>query len=226
MYSFTPIGYIQSSFSGKFGTPRQSGLVPESKATLTLDAPYNDAAAVKGLEEYSHLWILYYFHLTAEEGWNLTVRPPRLGGNERLGVFATRSNFRPNPFGMSVAKIEKIDTSVGVKIFLSNIDIISGTPVLDIKPYLPYSDSQLQAISPFEKPETLIHIIHFSTPVEKYFLEHPSLKPLIVQVLQQDPRPAYQRDTKEKIYHFELEEHRISFQSTEDGVEVTEITKA
>ena len=141
MFTFAPIGVIHSCFKEKFGIPRQPGLVPAARAVLELLPPYNRAEAVRGLEGFSHIWVSFVFHACLDAPWKPTVRPPRLGGNRRLGVFATRSTHRPNPIGLSAVELERIETGPGrVLLHLKGADLMDGTPVLDIKPYLPYSD--------------------------------------------------------------------------------------
>lgn len=141
-FQMTSIGVISSPYKEKFAIPRQPGLVSSAKATLTLTPPYDEPDALRGLAEFSHVWLVFAFHETMDKGWNPTVRPPRLGGNERLGVFATRSTFRPNPIGLSVAKLEGITTRNNqCQLHLSGIDLVDGTPILDIKPYIPYADN-------------------------------------------------------------------------------------
>ena len=149
-FAFTPIGYVHSPYKEKFGIPRQPGLVTAAQATLRLVAPFDQPESVRGLEGFSHVWLIFVFHGTAAQGWKPTVRPPRLGGNARLGVFATRSTFRPNPIGLSVAQIVDIDAQHGqVSLTLSGCDLLDGTPILDIKPYLAYADALHQARSGF-----------------------------------------------------------------------------
>ncbi len=196
-YQFEPIGYIRSCFKQKFGIPRQPGLAPAAHATLELLPPYNRSEALKGIDGFSHLWIQFVFHQTADEGWRPTVRPPRLGGNTRIGVFATRSTHRPNPMGLSVVELRGVnETTSGCSLELGAVDLLDGTPVLDIKPYLPYSDALPDAktgfapISPEETP------VHFSPAATRYCIEYEAergrpLRALIEQVIGQDPRPAY-----------------------------------
>ena len=144
-FQFEQIGVIRSPYKEKFAVPRQPGLVKSANGELHLIAPYNQADAVRGLEAFSHLWILFVFHQTMEGGWRPTVRPPRLGGNARMGVFATRSTFRPNPIGMSLVELKEVvchKDSVILK--LGSLDLVDGTPVVDIKPYLPFAASRCQ----------------------------------------------------------------------------------
>lgn len=211
-YSFTPIGVIHSCFKEKFGIPRQPGVASEARATLELYPPFACQEALVELEGFSHVWIIFVFHqalrkVADEKGhgpaWRPTVRPPRLGGNQRIGVFASRSPFRPNPIGMSavtLAGIENIDGCFYLQ--LRGADLLEGTPVLDIKPYLPYADALPRARAGYasEAPAEVAEV-RFSKAVTSQVAEYerekyPGLQRLIEQVLGQDPRPAYyaQRD--------------------------------
>jgi tRNA-Thr(GGU) m(6)t(6)A37 methyltransferase TsaA len=197
MFQFAPIGVVHSCFREKFGIPRQPGLVPAARATLELLPPYNQPAAVRGLEGFSHLWLLFVFHGVPAGRWQATVRPPRLGGNRRLGVFATRSTFRPNPIGLTAAKLDHIAIGRGqVALHLAGVDLLDGTPVLDIKPYLPYADRIAEAVGGFaaEAPEMEL-AVEFSPAASAFCAAWPGggdLRELIGQILRQDPRPAYE----------------------------------
>lgn len=198
MFQFVPIGVVHSCFREKFGIPRQPGLVSAARATLELLPPYNQPAAVRGLEGFSHLWLLFVFHGVPAGRWRATVRPPRLGGNRRLGVFATRSTFRPNPIGLSAVKLDHIAVRQGqVVLHLAGVDLLDGTPVLDIKPYLPYADRIVEAAGGFasEAPETGL-VVEFDPVASEFCAAWPGdadLRELISQILRQDPRPAYER---------------------------------
>lgn len=194
------IGTVKSCFKEKFGIPRQPGLATEAKGIIELLPPFSREEAVRGLEKFSHIWVSFIFHQTMEQGWRPMVRPPRLGGNMKVGVFASRSMFRPNPIGLSVVKLDSIDFDGGVKINISGIDLLDGTPVIDIKPYLPYVDSIAGALGGFapqppnSKNEVLFSAIAVSALDSlqgKYDLE---LRLLITQVLQSNPAPAYIND--------------------------------
>lgn len=197
MVPFTPIGLIRSCFGEKFGIPRQAGLAPAARATLALSPAYAMPEAVRGLEEFSHLWLIFVFHGIPAKQWQPTVRPPRLGGHQRIGVFATRSPFRPNPIGLSAVRLERIAIDRGrATLHLSGVDLLDGTPVLDIKPYLPYADSLPDAVGGFasQAPDAGL-TVEFSPEAEAVCAVWPSgeLRALIVQVLSHDPRPAYER---------------------------------
>ncbi len=195
-----PIGTIRSPFREKFGVPRQAGLAPAARGRLELHAPYDDEAALTGLEDFSHLWLIFLFHQTQEQGWRPTVRPPRLGGNARVGVFASRSPFRPNPLGLSAVELLGIERKAGrLCLELGGLDLVDGTPVLDVKPYVAYADSIPQARCAFadqapEKNLTVEFTDQALTAIEARREQYPDLEQLIEQVLRADPRPAYRQD--------------------------------
>lgn len=216
-----PIGFIRSDFKEKFGLPRQSGRAPallsqiEFIPTITLDC-------FKGLQDFSHIWILFAFSATSEQGWNATVRPPRLGGNKRVGVFASRSPFRPNPIGLSCGKIEKIEqTDKGIVLTVSGIDLLDSTPVFDIKPYIPYADNIENALGGYaENLKNYRLQVSFPTPLlDKIPLEK---RDGLLQCLADDPRPAYQDDPL-RVYAMAFGEHTIRFQVRENILTVTEV---
>jgi tRNA-Thr(GGU) m(6)t(6)A37 methyltransferase TsaA len=149
-FEFTAVGVIESPYKQKFAIPRQPGLIAEARGHLVLSPPFADDAIVRGIDSFSHLWLVFVFHETADKGWSPLVRPPRLGGNEKKGVFATRATFRPNPIGLSVVKLDGVERrGEQLVLKLSGIDLLDGTPVLDIKPYLPYADALPNAASGF-----------------------------------------------------------------------------
>jgi len=196
--SIFPIGYIRSCFKQKFGAPRQPGLVPAATGILELIPPCNAPDIVRGLDAFSHLWLIYVFHQCRGRRWQATVRPPRLGGNRRLGVFGTRSNFRPNPIGMSVVRLDDIVTRGDrIRIHVSGIDVIDGTPVIDIKPYLPFADCLPDAsgayadAAPEPIPVTFAREAENACRALAHDRPDTDLRALIEQVIGQDPRPAY-----------------------------------
>ncbi|NMP25280.1 tRNA (N6-threonylcarbamoyladenosine(37)-N6)-methyltransferase TrmO [Rahnella sp. SAP-1] len=198
-YTFNEIGIIHSPYKEKFAVPRQPGLVDDGGGELHLLPPYNQPEAVRGLEDFSHLWVMFIFHQTMAGGWRPTVRPPRLGGNARVGVFATRSTFRPNPLGMSLVELKGIRCQgKDVILQLGSLDLVDGTPVVDIKPYLPFAESQPQALASFAQyaPQADMPVI-FSPLAESQLAanltRYPHLRRFISQVLGQDPRPAYRK---------------------------------
>lgn len=205
-FEYTPIGTLRSCFGEKFGTPRQAGLVPHAPASIELLPPYDVPEAIKGLSQFSHIWIIYLFDRVAGRPWHATVRPPRLGGNRRVGVFATRSNFRPNPIGLSVVKLDAIECQAGsVVLHVSGADVIDNTPVLDIKPYLPYADSRPDASASYAtEPPARALTVRLAPEVERFCdlrnETHPRLREVLVEALSLDPRPAYRAgcdDTRE-----------------------------
>ncbi|WP_159565854.1 tRNA (N6-threonylcarbamoyladenosine(37)-N6)-methyltransferase TrmO [Budvicia diplopodorum] len=205
-----PIGIIHSPYKEKFAVPRQPGLVADGGGELRLLPPYNQAQAVRGLEQFSHIWVVFVFHQTQNGGWRPTVRPPRLGGNARMGVFATRSTFRPNPIGMSLIELKGIrQQGAEVILELGSLDLVDGTPVLDIKPYLPFAESLPDARAGFAQNAPLAEMpVNFSPEAEcqlrQYEKQYPRLRPFITQVLAQDPRPAYRKgeqQTREFAVH-------------------------
>jgi tRNA-Thr(GGU) m(6)t(6)A37 methyltransferase TsaA len=196
-FCLKPIGIIHSCFKEKFGIPRQAGLVSEARAVLQLLPPYHQETVLNGLEEFSHIWIIFVFHASFAHKWKTTVRPPRLGGNRRIGVFATRSNFRPNALGLSCVELEQIEKSKkNLFLHLKGGDFLDQTPVLDIKPYLVYADSLPNAQCSFAQESPCSPIaVEFTRKAEAYCFKRknqiPYLKPFIIQMLQNDPRPAY-----------------------------------
>ena len=197
--TLTPVARVHSCFEEKFGVPRQPALAPSSRARLELLPPWNTPDAVAGLAEVSHLWLQFGFHLSPASA-SPKVRPPRLGGNRKLGVFATRSPVRPNRLGLSVVRLVRIDCSDGVCLHIAGHDLVQGTPVYDIKPYLPYVDAVTDACNGLaDAPPTVVPVAFapgLSLP------DH--LADLVIEVLQQDPRPAYQRPGPERIYGMRL----------------------
>ncbi len=223
------IGYIHSPFDEKFGIPRQPGLA-SIRAEVELVPPFASADAVRGLEHCSHIWLVFLFSATADKGWSPTVRPPRLGGNQRLGVFATRSPFRPNPIGLSCVRLTAIHCQGdSVRLEIEGADLLDGTPILDIKPYLPYSDSLPDAeFALASEIERLSQPVVFSPAAEQACtrLSHKLDQPLdrqIEEVLRCDPRPAYKKDDSERIYGISLYGHNIRFRISAQQIEVISI---
>ena len=194
------IAHIRSDFTTKFGIPRQSGLVEELEARVVFEPEYRSPDALRGLEGFSHLWLIWEFSQARRESWSPTVRPPRLGGNQRLGVFATRSPFRPNPIGLSCVRLTGIDlhTPQGPVIRVAGADLMDGTPIYDIKPYLPYADCKPEAAGGFASaPKEATLTVHIP---EEFVEKIPEGKRAAVAgVLAQDPRPSYQ-DDPERVY--------------------------
>ena len=229
-FTFKPIGIIHSCFPEKFGIPRQPGLVPDASAVLEIHGPYRNQEAFRNLELFSHIWILFVFHECLREEWKATVRPPRLGGNRRVGVFASRSGFRPNAIGQSAVELVTIEKSPGkISLHLRGVDLLDGTPVLDIKPYLPYSDCLPQARNGFAKgPPQKTMVVRFSEEAAQTsrLLEaqsYPCLERLIVDLLALDPRPGYAPGSEKRTFGMRLWDLNIRFEVLDDHIEVTSI---
>ena len=198
--SFNIIARIHSDFPTKFGIPRQSGLVQELKSRIVFEPEYRDENALRGIEQFTHLWLIWNF--SESKGWSPTVRPPRLGGNTRLGVFATRSPFRPNPIGLSSVRLEGVerDPKLGPVLLVSCADLMDGTPILDIKPYIPYADAHPEASDGFTA-QTIQHHLEVDFPAELLDRVPVDKRTALTGVLAQDPRPSYQDDPT-RIYGF------------------------
>lgn len=217
------IAHIHTDFTSKFGIPRQSGLVDELEATIVFEPEYRNPDALRGIEEYSHLWLIWQFSECADKDWTPTVRPPRLGGNKRMGVFATRSPFRPNPIGLSSVKLIGVEKTAehGCILRVAGADMLDGTPIYDIKPYLPYVDSHPDASNGFALDEK-------AGGLEVDFPEHllemipQSKQKALVEVLSQDPRPGYQNEP-ERIYGIEFAGFDIRFRVNGKNLSVIEI---
>ena len=226
-FQFEQIGVIRSPYKEKFAVPRQPGLVKAGGGELHLLPPYNQADAVRGLEGFSHLWLLFVFHQTMEGGWRPTVRPPRLGGNARMGVFATRSTFRPNPIGMSLVKLRGVRCQQSQVILeLGSLDLVDGTPVVDIKPYLPFAEALPEARAGYAQDAPVADMpVWFTDDVQRQLASlekrYPALEQFIREVLAQDPRPAYRREEEAgKSYAVWLLDFNVRWRVTERGSEV------
>lgn len=222
-YSIKPIAYIRNDFPDKFGIPRQSSLINTLKAEIVFEPEYRNPEAFRGLEDYSHIWLIWGFSENTKSNWTATVRPPRLGGNTRMGVFATRSPFRPNPLGLSSVRLESIEphSEHGPILHILGADLMNGTPIFDIKPYLPYADSHPEASEGFAGP-----LKNYSLRIEcaPELLEHvPSDKQeALLAVLAQDPRPSYQNNP-ERIYGLRFAGMEIKFRVENDVLYVINI---
>jgi tRNA-Thr(GGU) m(6)t(6)A37 methyltransferase TsaA len=222
-YTFSAIGTLHSPFREKFGIPRQPGLTPHAISRLVLAPAYATAECVEGLSGFSHLWLVFIFHATASQGWQPSVRPPRLGGNERLGVFATRSMFRPNPVGLSVVElVDIVDGANGKEIIVRGADLLDGTPILDIKPYVPYADSIPSALGGFAvTAPTRISVVWSEQALtdRKALALSADFCTLIDEVLAQDPRPAYRnRNNDTHEYGVTLDTINVRFVSRDGGL--------
>lgn len=219
------IAHIHTDFPTKFGIPRQSGIVESLQGRIVFEPEYRNAEAVRSLEEFSHIWIIWQFSEAVRDTWSPTVRPPRLGGNERKGVFATRSPFRPNPIGLSSVKLQKveIDPKLGPVLHVSGADLMDGTPIYDIKPYIAYTDSHPDAISGFaSKPAEYLLEVEF--PESLLQKVNPELRESLVEVLAHDPRPQY-HDDPERVYGMEFGGFEVKFQVEKMQLKVVEIKK-
>ena len=218
------IAKIHNDFPTKFGLPRQSGLVSEVRSMIVFEPAYRVPEALRGIEGYSHLWLIWQFHQAERDTWSPTVRPPRLGGNARMGVFATRSPFRPNPIGLSSVKLEEIrqEKGLGTVLIVSGADLMDGTPIYDIKPYLPYADCHPEATGGFAH-EVKDYAVEVVIPENQLAKVPPDKRDALRGVLAQDPRPGYQRDP-ERTYGFEFAALEVRFRVTEGVLTVMEIT--
>ena len=204
------IARIRNAYDGKFGVPRQSGLVEQVVSTIVFEPEYRVAEALRGIEEFSHLWLIWSFDRAERETWSPTVRPPRLGGNQRVGVFATRSPFRPNAIGLSCVKLLGVEKgSEGTVLKVTGADLMNGTPIYDIKPYLPYADCRPEATGGFTD-RTEKRRVEVEIPEEYAGQMTAEDLEALKAVLREDPRPAYQ-DDPERIYAFEFAGKNVRF---------------
>ena len=215
--TLTPIAHIRTDFGSKFGVPRQSGVVPQLTARIVFAPEYRNPDALRGIEDFSHLWLIWHFSEVKQEGWSPTVRPPRLGGNTRMGVFATRSPYRPNPLGLSSVRLLGVDydTPEGPVIRVAGADLMDGTPVFDIKPYLSYTDSHPEAAGGFVTGLTdrSVQVVCDETHLSGLPKE---TRTALLAVLAHDPRPTYQNDP-ERVYGMEFAGYNVRF-TVADGV--------
>ena len=219
------IARIRSDFPTKFGIPRQSGLVSALRSTVVFEPEYRNADALRGLEDFSHLWLIWQFSEAVRENWSPTVRPPRLGGNTRLGVFATRSPFRPNAIGLSCVKLLSVENTkeFGPVIHVAGGDLMDGTPIFDIKPYIPYADCHPEASGGFTDTAADF-LLEVDFPSRLLALLPADKREAAVSVLTHDPRPSYQRDP-DRIYGLPFAGFDIRFTVREKTLIVTDIQK-
>lgn len=220
------IARIHTAFAEKFGVPRQSGLIPELQGKIVFEPEFRNVDALRGLDGYSHLWLIWQFSKAVREDWSPTVRPPRLGGNERMGVFATRSPFRPNALGLSCVKLDKveIDPQLGPVVYVSGVDMMDGTPIFDIKPYLAYADSHSDATGGWTDivERKTLQVCCSDDLLQKI----PQMqKKALWAVLEADPRPRYQ-DDPERVYGMTFAEQNIKFRVDGSTLYVTEVEQA
>lgn len=207
----SPIAYIRSEFPTKFGIPRQSGLVSSLRAMIVFEPMYRNPDALRGIESFSHLWLIWEFSEALRKGWSPTVRPPRLGGNTRIGVFATRSPFRPNPIGLSCVRLEQVcpDSKHGTVLLVSGADLMDGTPIYDIKPYIPYADAHPEAVGGFAQ-EAPVPTLQVDFPPQLLERIPEDRRQALIGVLALDPRPSYQDDPK-RVYGMSFADRNIRF---------------
>ncbi len=213
--ALTPIGVLRTCFPEKFGVPRQPGLAPEAWGVIELSPPFNRPEALADLERFSHVWIIGQFHQCVAAGWKASIRPPRLGGNRKTGVFASRSPFRPNHLTLSAVKLERVDAAGG-RVHVSGVDLVDGTPVFDLKPYLPYADAIPEAAcgyAPEPAPLLANAAITYSEAAEAMLRSRgPAFRALLERTLRLDPRPAYHEESaagEERVYGLRLEDTNV-----------------
>ena len=212
-----PIAHIESDFPTKFGIPRQAGIVDALRARIVFEEGYRNSEALRGIDGFSHLWLIWQFSENLRENWSPTVRPPRLGGNERVGVFATRSPFRPNALGLSCVKLVGVE---GSTLLVAGADLMDGTPIFDIKPYLPYTDAHPDALSGFAPDSgTLLRVDFMPDTLDKLPEDK---REALTAVLANDPRPRYQHDPA-RLYAMDFAGYGIKFHVEDDCVKVVEI---
>jgi len=219
------IARMRSDFATKFGIPRQSGLVQQLQSTIVFEPEFRNPDALRGIEDFSHLWIIWQFSEAVRQGWSPTVRPPRLGGNTRMGVFATRSPFRPNNLGLSCVKLLGVEHTAqyGTVLHVGGADLMDGTPIFDIKPYIPYADCQRDAVGGFtDTAADFILRVNFPGPLLEKLPQ--GKQDAAIEVLSHDPRPSYQRKP-DRIYGLTFAGFDIRFQVQEDLLTVVEVNK-
>ncbi|MEP4891459.1 MAG: tRNA (N6-threonylcarbamoyladenosine(37)-N6)-methyltransferase TrmO [Aliiglaciecola sp.] len=228
----SPIGHINTPYKEKFTIPRQPGLVTAAMGQITFAPGFNSADFIRGIEQFSHLWLVFQFHQTANKSTSPLVRPPRLGGNEKVGVFASRSTHRPNNLGISAVKFEEVIlVNSQSRIVVSGMDLLDNTPIIDIKPYIPYSDSIPYAEAGYgqTKPQETLAVTFSQSAREQlaiYQQQHPRLDILIEQILSQDPRPAYHKTkTSDRLYGVALYDLNIQWRVLQNACVVEQISK-
>lgn len=219
-----PIAFIKTNFKEKFGIPRQSGIVENIKGEIVFEKQFRHPDALRGIDEYSHLWLIFDFSLNHRDSFSPTVRPPRLGGNTRVGVFATRSPFRPNNLGLSCVKFEgvKYDEKLGNILIVSGVDLLDNTPIYDIKPYIPYCDCKPQATGSFSD-EFKNYKIEVLYDESVFFDIEKTDKENIIKIIEQDPKPAYKDENKE--YNFLFSDYEICVEINEKTAKILKINK-
>ncbi|MDP3849172.1 MAG: tRNA (N6-threonylcarbamoyladenosine(37)-N6)-methyltransferase TrmO [Luteolibacter sp.] len=221
-----PIGFVRTCFGGKFGVPRQPGLCPSAWGELVLHEPYRRPEAIRGIEGFSHVWLIFGFHETAAQGWKPTVRPPRLGGNQRVGVFASRSTFRPNALGLSLVRLEGIVTTAADSpvLLLGGVDLLDGTPVYDIKPYLPYAESIPDAATGFAGAEIPRLKVEIADEAAEAFSHLPERAQAVIrEALALDPRPALRTEDSDRVFGASLCGRNVRFTVNQGVCRILEV---
>lgn len=220
------IAHIKNDFTEKFGIPRQSGLVEEFSSTIIFEPKYRNIEAFRGIEGYSHIWLIWQFSKSIRNGWSSTVRPPKLGGNTRMGVFATRSPFRPNSMGLSCVKLEKVEVTkeYGPVLHILGADLMNDTPIFDIKPYLAYTDSHPEAVCGFSLQEKG-GLLNVDFPKRLFKLIPENKQNALIGILSQDPRPAYQ-NVPDRIYKMSFGGFEIHFSVSDNNLTVCNVIKS
>ena len=220
-----PIAIMRSDFPSKFGIPRQSGLVKSLRSTIVFEPKYRNDDALRGLENFSHLWLIWQFSEAMQKDWSPTVRPPRLGGNTRMGVFATRSPFRPNSLGLSCVEILGLERTgeTGTVIHVAGADLMDGTPIFDIKPYIPYSDAHPNALGGFTTTADDF-LLHVDFPAELLQIIPTDKQAAVQELLSHDPRPSYQQDS-DRVYGLPFAGFDIRFTVADKALYVKEVLK-
>lgn len=224
-FAIKQIAHIENDFRSKFGIPRQSGLVKSMVSKIVFEPEYRNNESLRGIEGYSHLWLIWQFSEAVRDSWSPTVRPPRLGGNKRVGVFATRSPFRPNSLGLSSVKLEAVvqTPDKGTVLMVSGADLMDGTPIFDIKPYITYADSHPEAKSGFAD-DYVGYSLNLEFTEELLNKIDKNDREALCEVLKNDPRPSYQRDP-ERIYTMDFADYSVSFRVEDDTVTVVGVEK-
>lgn len=226
MNSFIPIAHIHTDFPTKFGIPRQSGLVEELEGIVVMEPEFREPEAFRGLEDFTHIWLIWQFSRSLCENWSPTVRPPRLGGNKRMGVFATRSPFRPNSLGLSAVRLTKIQVAhpqLGPVLHVAGADLMDNTPIFDIKPYVPHADCRPEAFGGFSE-KVRDYRLEVEIPRRHLDLIPEEKRNALKKILAQDPRPAYQT-SPDRVYGFVFSGFEIKFTVKEGLLQVSSIEK-
>lgn len=223
-YTIKPIARLRGDLTGKFGLPRQAGIVEELEGTIVFEPEYRNLDALRGIEGFSHLWLIWQFSEAVREDWSPTVRPPRLGGNTRLGVFAARSPFRPNALGLSCVRLLAVETDpkLGPVLRVGGADLMDGTPIYDIKPYLPYADAKSDASAGFAPDPGRLLTVRYAPGTEAAIPEEK--RAALTGILANDPRPRYQRDP-ERVYGLAFAGADIRFKVDGDVLTVVEVER-